>query len=128
MACIGRHIAIYLSGHSNALLLGILKRLKYPCEVDIYSDSAYTVNAFNEGWIYGWKKNNWKKSDGKAVLNVDLWEELYKLTQTHKVVFHKVAGHADNELNNRCDELARAAVSELRKSLPVEIDEKKEDI
>lgn len=100
-----------------------LKRLKYPCEVDVYSDSAYTVNAFNEGWIYGWRKNNWKKADGKALLNVDLWEELYKLTQIHKVVFHKVAGHADNELNNRCDALARSAVAELRKTMPVEISE-----
>lgn len=97
-----------------------LKRLKYPCKVDVYSDSAYTVNAFLNGWIYAWKKSGWKKADGKAVLNVDLWEELYALTQTHEVVFHKVAGHADNELNNRCDELARAAVSELRKSLPPE--------
>jgi ribonuclease HI len=97
-----------------------LKRLKYPCEVDVYSDSAYTVNAFNEGWIYGWMKNNWKKADGKAVLNVDLWEALYTLTKTHKVTFHKVAGHADNEWNNRCDELARGAIVELRKTLPVE--------
>ena len=96
-----------------------LKRLKYPCEVEIYSDSAYTVNAFNEGWIYGWMKNGWKKADGKAVLNVDLWEQLYSLTKTHKVTFFKVAGHADNEWNNRCDELARGAVSELRKTLPV---------
>ena len=95
-----------------------LKRLKYPCTVNIYSDSAYTVNAFTNGWIYGWKKNGWKKADGKAVLNVDLWEELYSLTQTHEVTFHKVAGHADNELNNRCDELARNAITEFRKSLP----------
>ena len=73
-----------------------LKRLKYPCKVEIYSDSAYTVNAFNEGWIYAWEKNGWKKADGKAVSNVDLWEELYALTKTHETVFYKVAGHADN--------------------------------
>ncbi len=97
-----------------------LKRLKYPCIVDIYSDSAYTVNAFSNGWIYGWKKNGWKKADNKAVLNVDLWEELYALTKVHEVTFIKVAGHADNELNNRCDELARAAIVELRKTLPEE--------
>ena len=95
-----------------------LKRLKYPCKVDVYSDSAYTVNAFNEGWIYGWKKNGWKKTDNKAVLNVDLWEELYQLTELHEVVFHKVAGHADDELNNRCDALARGAIDELRKNMP----------
>ena len=100
-----------------------LKRLKYPCNVDVYSDSAYTVNAFLNGWIYAWRKNGWKKADGKAVLNTDLWEELYTLTQTHSVTFHKVAGHADNELNNRCDELARGAIVELRATLPLSIQE-----
>ena len=102
-----------------AVIVG-LKRLKYPCKVDVYSDSAYTVNAFQNGWIYGWMKNGWKKADGKAVLNVDLWEQLYELTKTHEVVFHKVAGHADNEFNNRCDELARAAITELKRNLPPE--------
>jgi ribonuclease HI len=100
-----------------------LKRLKYPCNVDVYSDSAYTVNAFLNGWIYAWRKNGWKKADGKAVLNTDLWEELYTLTQTHSVTFHKVAGHADNELNNRCDELARGAIVEIRATLPLSIQE-----
>ena len=95
-----------------------LKQLKYPCIVNVYSDSAYTVNAFLNGWIYAWKQNGWKKADGKAVLNVDLWEELYSLTKTHEVTFHKVAGHADNELNNRCDALARGAIDALRKTLP----------
>jgi ribonuclease HI len=102
-----------------AVIVG-LKRLKYPCKVEIYSDSAYTVNAFVNGWIYAWKKSGWKKADGKAVSNVDLWEELYILSQTHEITFHKVAGHADNALNNRCDELARNAISELRKSLPAD--------
>lgn len=105
-----------------AVIVG-LKRLKYPCKVNVYSDSAYTVNAFNNGWIYGWKKGGWKKADGKAVLNVDLWEELYSLTQKHEVTFHKVAGHTDDELNNRCDELARSAITELRKQLPVQTEE-----
>ena len=54
-------------------------------------------------------------------MNVDLWEELYALTQKHEVTFHKVAGHADNALNNRCDELARGAIVELRKTLPIEV-------
>lgn len=94
-----------------------LKKLKYPCIVEIYSDSAYTVNAFNEGWIETWRKNGWKKADGKAVLNVDLWEELYSLTQKHDTIFYKVAGHADNVYNNECDALARSAVEDLRKKL-----------
>jgi ribonuclease HI len=100
-----------------------LKRLKYPCNVEVYSDSAYTVNAFVNGWIYAWKQSGWKKADGKAVQNVDLWEELYALTKTHDVTFHKVAGHADNELNNRCDALARKAIDTLRKSLPLQTEE-----
>jgi ribonuclease HI len=64
----------------------------------------------------GWRRNGWKKADGKPVLNVDLWEELYALTQKHEVTFHKVAGHADNALNNRCDELARGAILQLQAS------------
>lgn len=95
-----------------------LKHLKYPCKVDVYSDSAYTVNAFLNGWVEAWQKNGWKKADKKAVLNVDLWEELLSLTKVHQVRFFKVAGHADNQFNNRCDELARAAITELRKTLP----------
>ncbi len=90
-----------------------LNCLKEPCEVTIYSDSAYTVNAFNEGWIYGWMKNEWKKADGKAVANADLWQTLYAALAIHKVKFIKVKGHADNEYNNRCDALARGAIKKL---------------
>ena len=100
----------------KAVIVG-LQRLKYACKVDVYSDSAYVVNAFLNGWVYAWKKNGWKKADGKAVLNVDLWEELYALTVLHEVSFHKVAGHADNEWNNRCDKLATGAIAEYRKNL-----------
>lgn len=84
-----------------------LKQLKFECEVEIYSDSAYVVNAFNNGWIYNWMKNNWKTSGKEPVKNKELWQELYQLTKRHKVKFIKVKGHSDNELNNRCDELAR---------------------
>ena len=90
-----------------------LKLLKYPCEVDLYSDSAYVVNAFLQGWIYNWVKNNWKTADKKDVKNKELWQELVKLTHTHDVTFIKVKGHADNEYNNRCDELARKAILSL---------------
>ena len=87
-----------------------LKMLKRPCEVKVYSDSAYVVNAFLEGWIYNWKKNNWKTANKEPVKNKELWEELFSLTKTHSVEFIKVKGHSDNELNNRCDELARNAI------------------
>jgi len=91
-----------------------LEHLKFPCKVDVYSDSAYTVNGFLQGWVYGWEKNNWKKADKKPVLNDDLWKRLLSLTRQHEVTFHKVKGHADNELNNRCDELARGAIEAYR--------------
>ena len=85
-----------------------LRALKRPCKVDIYSDSAYVVNAFEQNWIGKWMKNGWKNSAKAEVANSDLWKELLELTSMHKVTFHKVKGHADNEFNNRCDELAVA--------------------
>ena len=94
-----------------------LKCLKEPCEVEIYSDSAYTVNAFNNGWVYGWEKSGFKKADNKSVLNEDLWRELLSLTRTHRVSFIKVKGHADNEYNNICDKLATDAVKNLKSEL-----------
>lgn len=90
-----------------------LSALKEPCEVTVYSDSAYTVNAFNAGWIDGWEKAGWRKADGKPVLNVDLWQTLLRLIRKHRVRFVKVKGHADNVYNNRCDALARAAIKKL---------------
>ena len=96
----------------TAVLEG-LKMLKHECEVEIYSDSAYVVNAFNQGWLYNWKRNNWKTADKSPVKNKELWEELYELTKKHKVTFIKVKGHADNAYNNRCDELARQAIAKI---------------
>lgn len=90
-----------------------LKALKVECEVEVYSDSAYSVNGFNQGWIYNWMKKGWKTSDGGDVKNKELWQELYNLTKKHKVTFIKVKGHSDNELNNRCDELARGEIAKL---------------
>lgn len=90
-----------------------LKLLKFPCKVKLYSDSAYVVNAFNEKWIYGWLKNGWRNSSKEPVKNKELWQELYNLTKVHEVEFIKVKGHADNEYNNRCDELARNAIKEI---------------
>lgn len=84
-----------------------LKMLKRPCKVNVYSDSAYVVNAFVQKWIYGWMKKGWKTAGNEPVKNKELWQELYDLTKVHDVTFNKVKGHADNEFNNRCDELAR---------------------
>lgn len=92
-----------------------LKLLKYECEVEIYSDSAYVVNAFNNNWIEGWRKKNWINSSKEPVKNKELWQELYNLTKQHNVKFIKVKGHSDNEYNNRCDELARLAIKENSK-------------
>ncbi len=94
-----------------------LKCLKEPCEVEVYSDSAYTVNAFQNGWIYGWEQNGFKKADNKPVLNEDLWRVLLELTRVHKVKFIKVKGHADNEYNNLCDKLATTAVKNFKTEL-----------
>lgn len=90
-----------------------LKCLKNECKATVYSDSAYVVNCFNQGWIYNWKKNNWKTSTKGPVKNKELWEELYTLVKKYKVEFVKVKGHSDNELNNRCDELARSEINKL---------------
>ncbi len=93
--------------------LEALKLLKYPCEVELYSDSAYLVNGFSNGWIYNWQKNNWQTANKEPVKNKEIWEALYKMTKTHKVNFIKVKGHSDNDFNNRCDELARNAIKQL---------------
>ena len=90
-----------------------LKCLKVESDVQVYSDSAYTVNAFKQGWIYNWMKNGWKTANKEPVKNKELWQELYELTKKHKVEFIKVKGHADNEFNNRCDEMAREAIQKL---------------
>ncbi len=84
-----------------------LKLLKFDCNVKVYSDSAYVVNAFNQKWIYNWIKNNWKTANKEPVKNEQLWKELYALTKIHNVEFIKVKGHSTNVMNNRCDELAR---------------------
>lgn len=89
-----------------------LEMLKEPCNVTIYSDSAYVVNSIEMGWIFNWQSNNWKKKDKSSVKNIELWEEMLKLLKIHNVKFVKVKGHSDNEYNNRCDKLA---VSESRK-------------
>lgn len=88
-----------------------LKKLKKPCKVQLYSDSAYVVNALTLGWLENWKNNGWRGSDKKPVKNIELWEELDCLLLLHDVEFIKVKGHADNEYNNRCDALATGEIA-----------------
>lgn len=92
-----------------------LKKLKEPCDIDLYSDSAYVVNAFLQKWIDSWKIKDWKTSDNKPVKNLDLWLELNNLLQIHKVYWHKVKGHSTDVYNNRCDALARGEVDRYLK-------------
>jgi len=87
-------------------VISALKLLKEPCEVELYSDSKYVIDALDKGWAISWKKKDWIKSDKKPALNPDLWDELLTLTEVHTVHCHWVKGHADNAMNNRCDELA----------------------
>lgn len=89
----------------TAVITG-LKALKEPCEVDLYSDSKYIIDAVTKGWAVSWQANNWIKSDKKKALNSDLWEQLLALLQIHNVRFHWVKGHAGHVENERCDELA----------------------
>lgn len=90
-----------------------LSALNMICKVDLYTDSAYLCNAFNQHWLNNWKRNGWLTASKKPVENKDLWLELTTLTDKHSVTFHKVKGHADNELNNRCDQLATTAAKQF---------------
>ena len=115
-----KELSGYMAGTTNnrmelfAAISG-LGALKEPCNVNLFSDSNYLVQAFNEHWIDNWKKNGWKTSGGGKVENQDLWFILSAQTRKHNVRFLKVKGHSDHPENNRCDELARAAIEEYRR-------------
>lgn len=83
-----------------------LKALKEPCRVYLYSDSKYLVDSLMKGWVIAWEKRGWVKADKKPALNADLWQELLRLDKVHEIIYHWVKGHADDDYNNRCDELA----------------------
>ena len=85
-----------------------LSALKEPCTAELYTDSKYVFDAVDKRWVYGWRAKGWIKADKKPALNVDLWERLLPLLETHTVHWHWVKGHAANEKNNRCDALAVA--------------------
>ncbi|WP_456068881.1 ribonuclease HI [Eubacterium sp.] len=91
-----------------------LNALNQPCEVKLTTDSKYVCDAVNKGWVYSWRKNGWKKSDKKPVLNVDLWKELLSLLEKHEVEFIWVKGHNGHKYNEICDALA---VKEYQKYL-----------
>lgn len=86
-----------------------LEALNRPCQVELYSDSKYLTDAFNQGWIDNWVKNNWKRGKSGPVKNIDLWERLLKAKSIHQVTFHWVKGHAGHPQNERCDLLATSA-------------------
>ncbi len=93
-----------------------LEALNFPCSVTLYSDSKYLTDAFNSGWIDSWIKKGWKKSDGKPVLNPDLWQRLLKAAKPHSVRWIWVKGHNGNPENERCDKLATEAADALKES------------
>ena len=95
-------------------VISALRALKEPCRVELYTDSKYVADAVMNRWVYAWRAKGWIKSDKKPALNVDLWEQLLPLLQRHEVAWHWVKGHADNERNNRCDQLAVAQSQKFR--------------
>lgn len=124
-----KELSGYMRGTTNNRMelfaaISALGALKVPCDVKLYSDSNYLVQAFNDHWIDSWVKRGWKTSSGSAVENQDLWFILMTLAKKHNIQFIKVKGHADNPLNNRCDELARAAIEEYRRINTVHEDNK----
>lgn len=92
-----------------------LRCLNQSCECEICTDSQYVADAFNKDWITAWQKSGWKTSSKAEVKNVDLWRALLFEVNKHKVSFVKVKGHANVELNERCDALARGEVERYQK-------------
>ena len=110
-----------ISGYDNNTtnnkmeLTAVIKALKCikqdKCRIEIFSDSAYVVNAFSQGWIEKWQANSWRTNGKKEVQNKHLWIELVELIRSHTVIFNKVKGHSDDYYNNICDKLARQAIN-----------------
>ncbi len=123
----GYGVILKYNGHSKELsagyknttnnrmeLLAIIKgleALKEPCEVTVYSDSRYIVDAINKGWVQRWASNHWMRNKKEVAKNIDLWERLLDLLKTHRVTFKWVKGHAGHKENERCDELAVKAAA-----------------
>jgi ribonuclease HI len=108
-----------LTTNNRMELSGVIKgleMLKEPCEVTVFSDSKYVVDAIEKGWALRWQNNNWKRNKKDDALNPDLWEDLLQLLQMHKVTFKWVKGHAGNVENERCDQLAREAIENKKEA------------
>ena len=95
-------------------VISALEQLKEPCAVDLYSDSKYIIDALTLGWAKSWQAKGWRKPDKTPALNPDLWQRLLELCDTHDVTCHWVKGHAENEFNNRCDQMAVAESMKLK--------------
>jgi len=100
----------------TAVIVG-LEALKEPCNVTVYSDSKYVVDAMNEGWAEKWHDNNWMRNSKEPALNPDLWEQLLGLSMEHDVTFVWVKGHAGHPQNERCDKLATGYIEQLKKEM-----------
>lgn len=87
-----------------------LETLKKKCQVKVYSDSKYVVDAMTKGWVERWKRNGWMRNKKEPALNVDLWQLMLKLCSQHEVEFHWVKGHSGHPENERCDHLATEAL------------------
>ncbi len=90
-----------------------LEALNRPCEVDLYSDSSYLINAFQKGWLDSWQRNGWKTAAKARVKNQDLWKRMLQAADRHQITWHWVKGHAGEEMNERCDRLATAAADQM---------------
>lgn len=90
-------------------VLHALKLLKRPCEVHVFSDSKYVIDALTKGWLTKWQNNGWRTSNKQKVKNQDLWEQMLPLIRKHKIKFHWVKAHAGHPENERCDALAKQA-------------------
>ncbi len=96
-------------------VIAALEALRRPCQIDLYTDSQYVVNAFEKGWIRNWKKNGWKTASKEPVKNRELWERMLEAAKGHELTFHWVKGHAGHPENERCDKLATEAADSMKK-------------
>ncbi len=92
----------------TAAIVG-LEALVKPCRVELYTDSKYLCDAFNQHWVDGWLARGWRKADKSAVKNVDLWKRLLAAMEPHEVQYRWVKGHDGQPENVRCDQLATQA-------------------